>query len=160
MTLFRFVGCLGTFLLFVLAGCSGSGSLKDNSPEIGGAPAPGGHHRLVAPDRCRLVCTVLEVLFEPVSSGPCSKAPCAALVRIDTVLAYGFSFPPVLNSGQSIRARFVFTTERSDLWFPALKARYPGVTAGTRLQADAELSGSPDEGDRARRLVIDDYTIR
>ncbi len=143
-----------------LEGCLASGSPPaEKQPERGPAAA-GDRVPTVAPDRCRLVCTVLTIDTLRDATGPCSMVPCTAVVRIDSILTYGFAFPPVLRVGQTISARFVFTTQQSDRWFPALSRRYPGVAAGSQLAADAGLSGSPDTPSSASGLIVDDYAIR
>src|SRR5512135_1891816 len=85
-----------------LEGCTASGSLPaEKQPERRPAP-PGQGTPAVAPDRCRLVCTVLSIDSVRETAGPCSKVPCTAVVRIDSILAYGFAFPPVLRVGQAV----------------------------------------------------------
>ncbi|HEX9006618.1 MAG TPA: hypothetical protein VF889_04955 [Bacteroidota bacterium] len=143
-----------------LEGCTASGSLPAEKQPENRPAAPGDRTPAVAPDRCRLVITVLSIDSVREAAGPCSRVPCTAVVRIDSILAYGFAFPPVLRAGQTVPARFVFTTQRSDLWFPALSRRYPGVTTGSQLAADAELSGSPDAPSASSGLIVDDYALR
>jgi len=151
-------GTVGSMVL-LLAGCTSHASLHDGGGEEKADPARG-NQVVVAPDRCRLAMTILEIdkTLEP--EGPCSKVPCTTVVRIDSILAYGFSFPPVLNAGQVLRARFAYTTQQSDRWIPALQIHYPGVRTGTQVLADVELSGSADEASRRPGLVIDHYAIR
>jgi hypothetical protein len=150
---------LPALAVLLAAGCA-SHEAEQEQPSVE-PQAPGSASRtVVAPDRCRLLLTVLEVETVLEGDGPCGKAPCSARVRIDTVFAYGFSFPPVLHAGQVLQARFSYTTQRSDLWFPALKVRYPGVSAGQQVVAEAELSGSVDSPAPSPGLVIGHYTLR
>lgn len=151
-------GTVGSIVL-LLAGCTSHASLHGGGGDEKPDPAVS-NQVVVAPDRCRLVMTIIEIDTTLEPEGPCGKVPCTTVVRIDSILAYGFSFPPVLNAGQVLRARFAYTTQQSDRWIPALQIHYPGVSAGTQVLADVELSGSADEASQRPGLVIDHYAIR
>ncbi len=93
----------------------------------------------IAPGKCRIVGTVVAIDPSLESGGPCSKAPCRAVVRVDSILGYGSAFGNPLALQAQIPVRFAFTLERTskDL-FPNMTDQYPGLAIGSRFQTDIE----------------------
>lgn len=151
----------------IVAGMIGSCA---SSRDDGGAGAPGRDLRPpaiaepVAPNHCRMNGTILEVrapVATAASNDPCSKFPCAAKVRVDSVLGYGSAFPGALASGQEIEVRFLYTLGPSREAFPAETTSLPGLGPGERFSADLlafeELAESGAEN-RGRQFAIALYT--
>ena len=112
-------------------------------------PVPVGH--------CRIIGTVLEVHApDPKIAGEdlCSKYPCRASVRVDSILGYGSGFPGALGPGQMIEARFEYTLAPSKEAYPGAAFTLPGLAPGDRFQADlsggAEMLRSVPGGERTR----------
>jgi hypothetical protein len=91
----------------------------------------------IPPGHAQIVGVVSEI--EPVSdygnlTGPCSKAPCIALVKVSSAV-YGASFPQ-LKMEKEIKVKFNFTLEKTtkDL-FPNMKEEYPGLKEGQEFTA-------------------------
>ena len=91
----------------------------------------------VAPSTAKIVGTITEI--EPLSksadeSGPCSMAPCVALVKVSSA-KYGAAFPQLVM-GKEIRIKFLFTLEKTtkDL-FPDMEDEYPGLKVGDQFSA-------------------------
>ncbi len=109
-------------------------------------PEPGEGAQRVAPSHCRFLATVVAVdssLMSPESTGPCSKAPCMATVRVDSVVAYGSAFPRPLAKGQLLHVRFTYTLSPTQQFFPDMKPGLPGLTPGTQFKADLEGTNAP-----------------
>ncbi len=105
---------------------------KDND-----APNP----KLIKPDtippgNAQITGEVISIepkLSEGDSSGPCSKAPCIAKVKIESI-QYGAGFP-VLNN-KEIRVKFKFTlSPTSKELFPNMEESYPGLNVGDKFSA-------------------------
>lgn len=118
----------------MIASCASSRSAapeREPPPFVTGEP--------IAPNHCRVVGTILE-MQEPdagaTGSGPCSRYPCVAKVRVDSVLGYGSAFPGALAPGQAIQVRFQFTLAPSSEVFPNETFSLPGLTPGDRFAAD------------------------
>ncbi len=57
-------------------------------------------------------------------SGPCSKAPCIALVKVSSA-RYGAAFPQLVM-GKEVRIKFLFTLEKTTKeLFPNMEEEYP-----------------------------------
>jgi len=91
----------------------------------------------ISPGTAIIVGTITAI--EPVSmdsgfEGPCSKAPCIALVKVNSA-SYGAGFPPLVM-GKEIRIKFNFTLVKTTKeLFPNLKEEYPGLEVGNRFTA-------------------------
>jgi hypothetical protein len=111
----------------------------------------------IAPGKCRIVGTIVAIDSTMEATGPCSKAPCRAVVRVDSVLGYGSAFGnPVALQGQ-IPVRFAFTLAPTtkDL-FPNMTDRFPGLALGSRFQTDLESAVEmKSTGGRPWYLVYD-----
>jgi len=111
----------------------------------------------VAPNHCRIVGTILEVHgpeLGAVSDEPCSKYPCTAKVRVDSVLGYGSAFPGALASRQTIEVRFQYTLAPSKEAYPNETISLPGLSSGDRFRADVsgfeEMAAPGEQGGRIR----------
>jgi hypothetical protein len=118
----------------------------------------------VNPGQCRLIATVLDIHAPDPGVGqgdPCATFPCAATVRIDSILGYGSGFRGALGPGQKLEVRFAYTLAPSQEAHPDAAFSLPGLSAGDRFQAD--LSGSeemkaPGPGGVAVHYVVALYT--
>jgi hypothetical protein len=116
------------------------------------------------PQVCRILGTLVRVdstLKSQRPDDPCSKAPCEALVYVDSVLGYGSSFPAVLSPGATVRAHFTFTLGPTEQVLPSVKPPFPGLRPGSAFRAD--LKSTPTLGavqDINQVFVVDWYEIR
>lgn len=91
----------------------------------------------IPPGHAQIIGVVSKI--EPVSdnaglSGPCSIAPCIALVKV-TSAVYGASFPQLVMN-KDIRVKFNFTLEKTtEELFPSMKEEYPGLKEGQEFTA-------------------------
>lgn len=95
-------------------------------------------NKMIPVGACRIVGTVLSVdssEFLSGGTGPCSIAPCIAMVRIDSILGTGSSFTHPLTVGSAARMRFAYTLAPSKEFFPKLDPPLPGLRAGSRFKA-------------------------
>lgn len=116
---------LVTTTSILLFNCS---SPKENKT-LSESEIPPGHAQLVG------VISKIELISDDASlTGPCSKAPCIALVKV-TSAVYGASFPQLVMN-KDIRVKFQFTLEKTtkDL-FPNMKEEYPGLKEGQEFTA-------------------------
>ena len=74
--------------------------------------------------------------FSTDQNSPCSKLPCWAKVKIDSVLNVGQG-GPMLNKGDTVNTQFVFTlSETTKELFPNLKVRMPGLKINSSFKAN------------------------
>ncbi|MBT8380078.1 MAG: hypothetical protein KJN64_12695 [Ignavibacteria bacterium] len=91
----------------------------------------------IPPGHAQIVGVVSKI--EPVSddaslTGPCSNAPCIALVKV-TSAVYGASFPQLVME-KDIRVKFNFTLEKTTPeLFPNMKEEFPGLQDGQEFTA-------------------------
>src|SRR5437867_5493956 len=100
---------------------------------------PGGEQ--VPPGHCRVRGTVVRIdslVATPDTSNPCSRFPCRATVRVDSVLGYGAAFVHPLPLGSEIVVTFIFTLHPTAEIFPAMKESFPGLSIGSVFLADIE----------------------
>jgi hypothetical protein len=114
---------------------------------------------VVAPQRCRIVGTLVEINPELLKegNGPCTKFPCRGIVRIDSILGYGSAFGNPLAIGQRVNVHFAFTLAptKKEL-FPNMTEAYPGLEVNSRFKADVEsLPEMNTSADRIRYQVYD-----
>ncbi len=101
----------------------------------------------ISPGTAKIVGTITEI--EPVSdtenlSGPCSKIPCIALVKVSSAV-YGASFPQIAM-GKEVRMKFLFTLEKTTKeLFPNMEEEYPGLKVGDEFTAVVAHIESIDE---------------
>ena len=113
-----------TFSVFLLS-CS---SPKENKT-LSESDIPPGHAQIVG-----VVSKIEPVSDDANLTGPCSKAPCIALVKVNSAV-YGASFP-LLVMNENIKVKFNFTLNKTtkDL-FPNMKEEYPGLNEGQEFTA-------------------------
>ncbi len=113
----------------------------------------------VSPGTAAIAGTITEI--EPISSksdttGPCSKAPCIALVKVSSA-RYGAAFPPLVI-GKEIRIKFRFTLAKTTKeLFPDMKEVYPGLKVGDEFNAIVSTIVNVD--DTAPRFQINGYEL-
>lgn len=103
----------------------------------------------IPPNRCRLVGTIVAIDSGYRSSNPdepCSRVPCRATVRVDSVLGYGQAFPTVLSQSEEIYVKFAFTLGPTRELFPDLSESYPGIRVGSTFTADVAGTAVPTMG--------------
>lgn len=162
--------CVLVALCFVLNTCRMSQSEKNSSkvgtrltqskpepaPSVGGEPIP--------PNHCRIIGTIVKIdstVKSSVPTDPCSKAPCRAIVRIDSVLGYGAAFPRPLSTGDLLTIDFAFTLAPTKDLLPSMSKIYPGLHVNSQFAADVkaiqELSSQPVD---QFSFILYDYEIR
>jgi hypothetical protein len=146
-------------LAFALAGCShqSRNAVKEEKQSSGMAGSrPAMDQRVnVAPQRCRIVATILAIDNELLKQGdsPCAKVPCNASARVDSILGYGSSFGNPLAIGETIMLHFAFTlSPNTKEFFPTMSENYPGLVIGS--QFSAEIESQPEVNSPARRQFI------
>ncbi len=133
------------FILFIsllfltpLAGC-GSSSRAEKESDLDIQNKPIEYQEKIAPDHCIIVGTIVKIdtsLEKPITNNPCSKVPCIARVRIDSVLGYGPNFPP-LRLGEIIKIKFGFTLgPTTGELFPHMSGYFPGLKEKDTFKAD------------------------
>jgi hypothetical protein len=93
----------------------------------------------IPPNHCRLIGTVLkvhEVESALNSDDPCSRFPCTATVRVDSIVGYGSAFGGALGIGQEIEVQFLYTLAPSEEAYPSESFSLPGLGDGDRFGAD------------------------
>jgi hypothetical protein len=93
----------------------------------------------IAPGHCRILATVLEIDSTSISQDPedlCSKVPCRAVVRVDTILGYGSSFSGDVSKGKEMPVRFVFSTKNTRSLGMKMEHHLPGLKSRDRFRAD------------------------
>ena len=115
----------------------------------------------VAPNSCRIIGTVIAIDSETLSSGtkdPCSKVPCRATVKVDSVLGYGQGFTGPLSVGKTVAAQFKFTLSPTKDLFPGMNLNLPGLQLNSRFRADMKSGPAIDLGDGGtKHYVIEIY---
>ncbi len=97
----------------------------------------------IPPSQCRIRATILSIdstLISSDTSNPCSRLPCRANIRVDSVLGYGAGFDRPLAPGESILVTFAFTLSPAKL--DSQKDSLPGLQVGSIFTANL-LGGSP-----------------
>jgi len=151
-----------SLILGVVCGsCSSSKSDEETSdrkvvtrPEAFTDPVPA--------NQCRIVATVLEVHGPRRDAGQdelCSRFPCAASVRVDSILGYGSGFQGALGPGQTIDIDFLYTLAPSSEALPESQFSLPGLSAGDRFQADI-TSGQETLDRDPKRFSVALYSVR
>ncbi len=152
----------GLSLFFLL--CSGArreralkgGSETDVKPPVVG--------ETIAPNKCRIVATVLAIdstLQSGETASPCARVPCQAIVRVDSILGYGQAFVRPLSKGERIQVMFVFTVGPTKGLFPNMTENYPGVRVGSRFLADVGAHDEPMSKDSGTvSFLVYGYEVR
>lgn len=121
-------------------------------------PGPG-----VPPDHCRVVGTIVAVTtaIGSNSDDPCAKAPCIAVVKIDEILGYGSAFGTPLKKGKEIRVQFRYTLGPTKEHFPTMSPELPGLTVGSKFQADVRAPAATIAGEpQTSTFSVGTYTVR
>ncbi len=106
----------------------------------------------IPPNHCRIVGTIVgvdSVLDRSDTTSPCSRFPCRATVRIDSVLGYGMAFPQPLAVGTTVEAAFLFTLHSTAGLFPGMAETFPGLKVGDVFRADLRGLESDFPGGRS-----------
>lgn len=116
----------------------------------------------IAPGKCRITGTIKKI--NPLSQSfqddsPCSKYPCIASVRVDSIWGYGAAFSNPVKTGKEIMLKFEFTlSPASEEIFKNLDTRLPGLEVNSVFSGDIEYldsSENPDSaGDAAYRIFL------
>ncbi|MCH8319086.1 MAG: hypothetical protein IIA88_11435 [Bacteroidetes bacterium] len=73
------------------------------------------------------------------TSSICAKAPCEAIVKIETIKRRGTSFTGAIAAGEKIKVHFAFTLNPTTKeFFPNMTARYPGLKINDKFVADIQ----------------------
>ncbi len=119
-------------------------------------PGPG-----VPPSKCRIVGTIAAIDSTSRSikaDDPCSRIPCRASVRVDSVMGYGQGFPTAFSRSEEISVKFVFTLSPTRELFPNMSEFYPGLHVGSSFVADVEGSTAPmKDASDAHEFVVYGY---
>lgn len=124
------------------------------------AASAGGH---VAPNHALIVGEIVEIesaTFDPSDvESPCSRIPCVANVRVESVLGVGMGFPQPFVEGATHRMKFAFTLGPTVDVFPEMKPSLPGLESGSRFTAD--ITGYETlQGDTQPRYTVHRYERR
>jgi hypothetical protein len=126
--------------LFLLSSCGTSKQESSHAEEAKAAkermtidiPPP------LPPGNCKVIATV-ELIDKTVkgtsANDPCSKAPCSATVRIDSILGYGSAFPKPLAAGQTLQVKFAHTLNPTKEMFPDIQPALPGLRVKDTFEA-------------------------
>ena len=112
----------------------------------------------IPPGHAQITGRIIEI--DPISdngssSGPCSKAPCTAKVKIESI-KYGAGFPVLSSKEVKIRFAFTLSPTTKDL-FPNMEESYPGLKVGDDFSALAASRESV--GETGPQLVVYGYSI-
>lgn len=130
-----------SFLLYSC--CTPRGTVEGGGDDTGGVPLG------YTPGTAHLYGTVMEIKrtrFYSDTSNPCSKHPCRASVRIDSVAGYGVGFPEEFSRGQRIVVSFALTLDPTDTILPNLRSPLPGLETGSSFEADLYFNQGPFSG--------------
>jgi len=116
----------------------------------------------IAPGKCRITGTIKKIAPLNQSSqddSPCSKYPCIASVRVDSIWGYGAAFANPVKTGKEIMLKFEFTlSPTSEEIFKNLDTRLPGLDVNSVFSGDIEYldpSENPGSaGDAAYRIFL------
>jgi hypothetical protein len=139
-------GCFSALLSgLLLAGCGASKEHRetDDSTRVMKERAVALVPALIPPNHCRVIATIesIEKRLEGANDkDPCSKAPCLATLRVDSLLGYGSAFPKVLSVGQQLRVKFAFTLGPTRELIPEVKPPLPGLAEGSIVKADIKAT--------------------
>lgn len=158
-------------IAFILLGCSGSGdppetaeNQSENTQPSASVPIQTIAESNISPNHCRIIGTIVaidETLTSLDSSNPCSKAPCRATVRIESVIGYGSAFGAPLATGRDIEVSFRFTLNPTKDLIPNMTEDYPGLQVNSRFLADVEsIEVMAQEKEGGIEYVIYGYEIK
>ena len=157
------------FLLLMIFSCKSAYQTKDkqknDNPQARESLLRASSQALtIPPKNCRIVGTIVFV-DEPRSDlgadDPCSKVPCQAVVRVDSILGYGQGFVKPLGKGKEIEVLFKFTLSPTKDLFPNMEESYPGLKLGSYFLADIEGYAIPQiDSNKQARYLIYGYEVK
>ncbi len=112
----------------------------------------------IPPNHCRVVATIVSVksdLKGASEKDPCGKAPCMAVVKIDSVIGYGSAFGTSLMPGKEVEVRFTLTLSPTKEILPEVTPALPGLTVGSSFEAN--IRSAATAGSTTLALSIDSY---
>ncbi len=147
----KLVWGLLSFIL-LLGACSSSKQHPKQaspSPEVGPSQVPPGHVQLVG--------TIIRILDMRTGQegDPCASYPCQAVVRVDSVLAYGSGVQGILSSGDEVVMHFTFTLAPTREARPDIEVALPGLKEGDRFRAIVTVQ--EQMGTRQPRFIVHEY---
>jgi hypothetical protein len=152
---------LSLVMLACLAGCSAhtENSVQKDHRQQRENPNPNSDQQSrIAPGRCRIVGTLMEIDSTLENGGPCSMAPCRGIVRVDSVLGYGAAFGIPIAVHERVNVRFAFTlAPTTKALFPTMTEELPGLQVGARFQTDLESQNGPGMSRQRFPYVVEDY---
>jgi len=95
----------------------------------------------VAAGHCRVEATVLSIMdkmAEAENNSLCSKAPCQAIVQIDSIHGYGSGFQKPLSVNRKMAFTFTLTLGNTKMLGIKTDSPLPGLKSGDRFRADVE----------------------
>ena len=137
-------------IVIVAGACRTAENSSDERPTVPAAMDD------IAPNEARILATLTGIYSEPAASGPCAEAACRGVIRIDSVLGYGSSFPQPVGKGQHLEVRFAFTLEPTEDAGVTLDTPFPGIDLGESFWAN--LQGLPAPG-RTNYTVHEYYLL-
>lgn len=154
-----FILYISLLLLSPAAGCGGN-SIAEKESNVNLQNRKNEYSEKIAPDHSLIVGTIVKIDTSLEKSGlnnPCSKVPCIARVRIDSVLGYGPNFPP-LRLGEIIKIKFGFTLgpTTKDL-FPHMSGYFPGLNVNDTFEADVRKIPDNYSGNNFAAYIIYAY---
>ncbi len=120
----------------------------------------------IAPNHCRIVGRIVSVDENYRSENPedpCSKAPCSAVVRVESIIGYGSAFGQPLAIGKEIKVLFRFTLNPTKDIVPGLSRHLPGLSSDSVFTADVESKPDVFEGEKkpnSFRYFVNMYEIK
>lgn len=112
--------------------------------------------KMVSPGYCRIKGTIVKIdsTLEHGNS-PCSKVPCSAVVRVDSILGYGAGFGTI-KIGSNINLRFAFTLgPTTKELFPNLTERLPGLNINSQFIAN--IKHYFEHGSKGKKYLVYGY---
>ncbi len=148
-------------LAIILLACGTSkqekiqGEQTEKEKLVMNAPPP------ISPNHCKVVATVDSIdrkLRGTSAKDPCSKAPCVAMVKIDSVLGYGSAFPKALAPGMKLNVKFAHSINPTkDVW-PEIQPPLPGLRVGAKFEA--LINGTSVMGKTEPEFTIYSYVTK
>ncbi len=115
----------------------------------------------IPPGQCRIIGTIVsinEIKKTGNADDPCSKTPCQAVVRVDSVLGYGQGYVRPLAKSKEVPVTFRFTLSPTEKFFKNMTTTYPGLEEGSTFMADVEVQQLI--GSKSFQYSISGYEIK
>ncbi len=146
--------------LGLILGCGSSKIIAEKNSGEKEVQRPPAQSKKIPPGQCMIAGTVISVdstLDKYSSKDPCSINPCKAVVRVDSIIGYGSSFPP-LQKRTSIDLYFYFTLGPTDKnLFPNLKEFYPGLKTGDTFTGNIIVRHTMNSNSKLKQFAIYGY---